>query len=161
MKTFIAFAIAALMGLRADGEQSRTANNPCVDTRNPNPRLLPVDEAAAKPDFFQYRARLQMAVERHDVDGVIEASDPGIRLGFDASGGATALRKLFTDRSESWDELRVVLARGGRFSAPASFAAPYRRRTPCGRTSSLAMGARALFNLIDGRWRMTAFVAGD
>ena len=32
---------------------------------------------------------------------------------------------LFADRPELWDELRVVLARGGRFSSPSSFAAPY------------------------------------
>jgi hypothetical protein len=122
-----------------------------------------------------------------------------------------------------WDELRVVLARGGRFSSPASFAAPYvyanwpgqfdafecaavtgtnvrlrsapkldapivstmsysivRLMEPApgqlwsrvqlgdGRTGYMwhayvrsSVDYRALFNLIDGRWRMTAFVAGD
>jgi hypothetical protein len=92
---------------------------------NTNPRLLPVDDAASKPDFLSYRVRLQMAVERRDVGAVIEAADPGIRLGFDGSGGAATLRTLFSDRPELWDELRVVLARGGRFSSPSSFAAPY------------------------------------
>jgi hypothetical protein len=31
-------------------------------------RLLPVDEAATRPDFFSFRAQLQEAVARHDVD---------------------------------------------------------------------------------------------
>jgi hypothetical protein len=211
------------MGLRAAGEQPRPVTNPCVDTGSLNPKLLPVDDAASNRDFLQYRTRLQMAVERRDVAAVIEASDPGIRLGFDASGGADALRKLFADRSESWDELRDVLARGGRFSSPTSFAAPYvyanwpkgfdsfecaavtgtnvRLRSAAaldapiiaavsysilrliepaqgklwarvqlgdGRTGHMwhayvrsPVDYRALFNLVDGRWRMTAFVAGD
>jgi hypothetical protein len=165
-----------------------------------------------------------MAVERHDVDGVIEASDPAIKLGFDASGGVAELRQRFADRVELWDELRVVLARGGRFSTPTSFAAPYvysnwpdrfdsfecaaiigenvrLRSAPRLNASVIAsvshsivrvtepatggelwsrvelgdgrsgyiwhayvrspVDYRALFNLIDGRWRMTAFVAGD
>jgi hypothetical protein len=133
------------------------------------------------------------------------------------------LRKLFAARSESWDELREVLARGGRFTTPESFAAPYvyarwpdrfdsfecvavtgtnvrLRSTPAldapviasvsyaivrrleppkgdlwshvrlgdGRSGYIwhayvrgPVDYRALFNLIDGRWRMTAFVAGD
>jgi len=163
-----------------------------------------------------------MAVERRDIDALIEASDRGIRLGFDGSGGVDPLRKLFTDRSELWDELRVVLAGGGRFSAPTSFAAPYvyanwpdrfdsfecaavtganvrlrmaprldapiiasvsysivhlvepatgalwsRVQLGDGRTGSMwhayvrsPIDYRALFNVIDGRWRMTAFCCG-
>ena len=62
-----------------------------MDDRSQHPRLLPVDEAMSKPDFFEYRARLQVAVEHRDVDVLIEASDPGIRLGVDASDGTDAL----------------------------------------------------------------------
>jgi hypothetical protein len=215
--------VVVVGAVRAAGEQSRVANNPCVDKGGSNPKLLPVDDAASMPDFRQYRAHLQMTVERRDVAALIEASDPGIRLGFDASGGADALRQLFADRSESWDELREVLARGGRFSSPTSFAAPYvysnwperfdsfecaavtgtnvRLRSAAaldapiiapvshsivrviepaqgklwarvqlgdGRTGYMwhayvrsPVDYRALFNLIDGRWKMTAFVAGD
>jgi hypothetical protein len=222
MRTFLALALALLLAHRTAGEQSRV-DNPCVNKGDRNPRLLPVDEAASKPDFLRYRERLQMAVEQRDVDAVIEAADPGIRLGFDASGGAATLRKQFADRRELWDELRVVLARGGRFSSPTTFAAPYvysnwpeqfdafecaavtgtsvRLRSAArldapvvasvshsivrliepaprelwarvqlgdGRTGYMwhayvrsPVDYRALFNLIDGRWRMTAFVAGD
>jgi hypothetical protein len=224
VKTFIVLAIVVVMGgVRAAGAQARAAANPCVDKGDLNPTLRPVDEAASNPDFLQYRARLEMAVERRDVAAVIEASDPGIRLGFDASGGADAWRTRLADRSELWDELRDVLARGGRFSSPASFAAPYvyanwperfdsfecaavtgtnvRLRSAAaldapiigavshsilrliepaqgklwarvqlgdGRTGYMwhayvrsPVDYRALFNLADGRWKMTAFVAGD
>jgi hypothetical protein len=165
-----------------------------------------------------------MAVEQRDVAAVVEASDPGIRLGFDASGGVDTLRRQLADRSETWNALREVLARGGAFSSPTSFAAPYvysnwperfdsfacaavtgtnvRLRSapsldapivaavshaivrvieaakPGGMWSRIQLGDgrtgymwsdyvrspagyRALFNRIDGRWRMTAFVAGD
>jgi len=223
VRTFLALALAAFIGLVAAAEQPRTKNNPCVAKGNTNPKLLPIDDAASKPDFLSYRLRLQLAVERRDVGAVIDAADPGIRLGFDGSGGAATLRTLFSDRPELWDELRVVLARGGRFSSPSSFAAPYvyanwpeqfdafecaavtginvrlrsapkldapivapvsysivRLTEPAagqlwsrvqlgdGRTGYMwhayvrsSVDYRALFNLIDGRWRMTAFVAGD
>jgi hypothetical protein len=223
VRTFIVFALAAIVGLRAAAEQPRTTDNPCVDKGNPQPRLQPVDEGPSNPDFFKYRAQLRIAVERRDVDALIEASDPGIRLGFDASGGADALRTLFAGRPESWDELRTVLARGGRFTSSTSFSAPYvysnwperldsfecaaiigtnvrlrseprldasivtsvsysivRLLEPAGDQlwSQVQLGDgrrgymwhayvrrpvdhRALFNLVGGRWRMTAFVAGD
>ena len=86
---------------------------------------MPVDEAPSKPDLLAYRVRLQAAVIRRDIEAVIEEIDPGIKLGFDASGGVDAFRELFGERSESWDELRVVLAHGGSFSTPTSFGAPY------------------------------------
>ena len=182
-----------------------------------------MDEAPSKPDFLAYRTRLQAAVARRDIDAVIKELDPGIRLGFDASGGVDAFRKLLGERSESWNELRVVLAHGGSFSTPTSFEAPYvysdwpdrfdsfecaaitgsnvRLRTAPrldapiitaisysivqrldrtasalwshvrlsdGRTGYVShvyvrspIDHRALFNLSEERWRMTAFVAGD
>lgn len=211
------------MGLRASAEQPRTTENPCVERGDRNPRLRPVDEGPSKPDFLRYRLQLHVAVEQRDVGAVIAAADPGIRLGFDASGGAAMLRTLLSDRPELWDELRLVIARGGRFSSPLSFAAPYvyaswpaqfdafecaavtgagvrfrsaptfdapivasvsysivrliepkpgrlwsRVQLGDGRTGYMwhayvrsSVDYRALFNLIDGRWRMTAFVAGD
>jgi hypothetical protein len=212
-----------ITGLPARGEQSRATVNPCVEPDHRNPRLLPVDEALSQAEFFQYRVQLRAAVDRRDVQAVLEAVDPDIRLGFDASGGREALRTRFVDRSALWEELRVVLALGGSFSSPSSFAAPYVYSTwpdqldsfECaaitgrnvrlrsaprldgpiiaslsysmvrviddtegrvwvhvqlgdGRTGYMwhayvrrPIDYRALFNLIDGRWRMTAFVAGD
>jgi hypothetical protein len=221
---FIVLVLAVVLGLWPSAEQPRATANLCAQPGGANLRLLPVDEASSKPDFLAYRERLQAAVARRDVDGVVAASDPGIRLGFDASGGVEAFRKLVGERTESWEELRVVLALGGRFSTPTAFEAPYvysdwpdqfdsfgcaaitgrnvrfrsaprldapvvtalsysivqrvndlvddnlwvRVRLGDGRTGYVwhayvrsPADYRALFNLIDGRWRMTAFVAGD
>lgn len=212
------------MGIPATGEQPRETGNPCVVKGDTNPVLRPVDDAPSTPDFLQYRTRLQMAAERRDVDAVIEASDPGIRLGFsDTSEGTKALRMLLSEQPALWNELRLVLAKGGSFPMPTAFAAPYvysnwpdrfdafecvavigtnvhvrvapRRDAQViasvshpivrllaksddnmwahvqlgdGRTGYIwdafvrsPVNYRAFFNLIDGRWRMTAFLEGD
>jgi hypothetical protein len=223
MRTFLVLALTAMIAVRAVGRQPTAAENPCIEKGRTNPRLLPVDEASSNPEFSQYRARLRMAVERRDLEAVVAAADTDIRLGFDSSGGRDGLRKAFSEDPTLWDELRVVLALGGRFPMPMAFAAPYvysawpgefdafecaavtganvRVRT-APRLDAPVMTAvthsivrllassddgkwaqvqladrrkgylwrsyvrspvyyRALFNLIDGRWRMTAFVAGD
>jgi hypothetical protein len=197
---------------------------PCVEGGRAASRLLPVDEARAKPDFYTYRARLLAAIERRDVDATVIELHPAIRLGFDGSGGIDGFRKRVVERPESWEELRVVLALGGSFSSPTAFAAPYvysrwpeqfnsfecaaiigrnvrlrsapRLDAPITTTMShsivrlldrggdgrlwshVVLGDgrtgyvwhayvrspvdyRALFNLENGRWRMTAFVSGD
>jgi len=125
MRSFLAFAVAAAIGMQAAGAQPRSAANPCVDEANRNPRLMPMDEAPSRPEFLAYRDRLQAAVAQRDVDEVVEAADPGIRLGFDGSGGRDELRRLLAARPELWDELREVLALGGSFPSPTSFAAPH------------------------------------
>ena len=223
MRTFLVLALTAMIAVRAAGRQPTAAENPCIEKGRTNPRLLPVDEASSSPEFSQYRARLQMAVERRDLEAVVAAADSDIRLGFDGSGGHDGLRRAFSEDPTLWDELRVVLALGGSFPMPMAFAAPYvysawpgefdafecaavtgakvRVRT-APRLDAPMMTAvthsivrllassddgkwaqvqladgrkgyiwrtyvrspvyyRALFNLIDGRWRMTAFVAGD
>ena len=221
-KTFIVVALVVVVGQGMSGEQPRASATPCVQPGNRSPRLLPVDEASSIPEFFQYRARLQTTVERRDINALVEAADPAIRMGFYAEG-AGALRKVFAEDPMLWDELRVVLANGGRFSMPTAFMAPYvysnwpdrldsfecvavtgsnvrLRMAPRpdavivtsvtypivrllaktddnmwahvqlgdGRTGYIwdayvrsPVNYRALFNLIDGRWRMTAFVSGD
>jgi hypothetical protein len=224
VRGFLALAFAVVIGLRVAGEQPPAADKPCVEKGGANPQLLPVDDAPSKPDFLQYRSRLQMAVERRDVAAVVEASDPDIRLGFaDGSEGTKVLRKLLAEQPELWEELRLVLVNGGSFPMPTAFAAPYvysnwpdrfeafecvavigknvqLRVAPQrdaqviasvsylivrliaksddnmwaqvelgdGRTGYLwddfvrsPVNYRAFFNLIDGRWRMTAFVEGD
>jgi hypothetical protein len=215
--------VIVVLGVASAAEQPRSTVNPCVDRGNRTPRLPPVDEAPSRPDFLAYLTRLRAAVDRRDIDAVVDAADPKIRLGFDASGGRDALRTLLSGTSESWEELRAALALGGSFSSPTAFAAPYvysrwpdafdsfecaavigrnvRVRTAArpdapvitsvsysivGRLqsdgdaqwSSVRLGDgrtgfmwhayvrspvdyRALFNVIDGQWRMTAFVAGD
>ena len=195
----------------------------CTETGNTAPRLLPVDEARSRPDFFAYRTRLLAAVERRDVDATVIALHPAIRLGFDGSGGIDGFRKLVAARSDLWEELRLALSLGGRFSSPTAFEAPYVYGSWPNRFDSFECAAivgrnvrlraaprldapvitlvsypivrllrgstekqwshvqlgdgrmgyvwhayvrspvdyRALFNLENGRWWMTAFVAGD
>jgi hypothetical protein len=224
VRGFLALTFAAVIGLRVSGEQPPAADKACVEKGGANPQLPPVDDAASKPDFLQYRARLQMAVARRDINAVVDASDPDIRLGFaDGSEGTNVLRKLLAEQPELWEELRLVLASGGSFPMPTAFAAPYvysnwpdrfeafecvavtgknvhvraapQRDAPVivsvsysivrllaksddnmwaqvelgdGRTGYIwddfvrsPVNYRAFFNLIDGRWRMTAFIEGD
>jgi hypothetical protein len=223
VRTLIALALIALLGVRAAAEQPTATKNPCAEPGNRSPRLFPADEASSRPEFFQYRTRLLVAIEQRDVEAVLEAVDPRIRLGFDASGGVNALRELLGPHAEAWEELRMVLAGGGSFTSPVSFAAPYVYAEWPEALDSFACAAvvgtnvrlrqaprldapiitavshaivrvvdevegrlwtrvqlgdgrsgyvwhayvrrptdyRALFNLIDGRWRMTAWVSGD
>jgi hypothetical protein len=213
--------IVAVFSIGEASAQTRAVANPCVEPGNRSPRLLPVDEASSRPEFLAYRRQLEVAVARRDLDAVAAALDPGIRLGFDASGGIEAFRKQFTERSELWEQLARVLALGGSFRTPTGFEAPYvfsrwpdrfdsfecaaitgrnvrvrgaaqldgpilttvshaivrvldrgemwsqvqlgdgRRGFVSGAYVRSPVDYRALFNLVDGRWRMTAFVAGD
>jgi hypothetical protein len=205
VRTLIALALIALLGVRAAAEQPTATKYPCAEPGNRSPRLFPADEASSRPEFFQYRTRLLVAIEQRDVEAVLEAVDPRIRLGFDASGGVNALRELLGPHAEAWEELRMVLAGGGSFTSPVSFAAVVgtnvrlrqapRLDAPIITAVSHAIvrvvdevegrlwtrvqlgdgrsgyvwhayvrrptDYRALFNLIDGRWRLTAWVSGD
>jgi hypothetical protein len=221
--TFVAVALAGAMSIHASPEQSAT-RNPCVVKGKTSPRLLPVDDAPSDPKFLEYRTRLLMAVERRDIDAVVEAMDPDIKLDFGGTSGVDSFRKAVVERPEAWEEMRWVLAHGGSFMGENLFAAPYvyarwpdeldsfecaaitgrnvrlrsaprldapvitslsysivhasndEVRDPVWKHVQLGGGRtgyvwhayvrrpiehRALFNLIDGRWRMTAFVAGD
>jgi hypothetical protein len=91
-------------------------------------QLLPVDEAASRPDFFSFRAQLQRAVARHDAEAVLGAVAPGIRNTFGDDDGIAAFRRLWRigdADSPLWDELGTVLALGGSFQGPDTFVAPY------------------------------------
>jgi hypothetical protein len=223
MRTILVLALAVGLGSHAAAAQPGTTANPCVVEGNANPRLLPADQAPSMPDFVRYRARLRMAVERRDVNAVVELMDPDIKLGFDDSSGVGMFRTTVAEYPQIWEELRTALALGGGYRSEDVFEAPYvfalwptdfnsfecgaivgrnvrmrsapRTDAPIlaalsysivrinvekavkewmhveladGRTGYIAeryvrspIDYRALFNLIDGRWRMTAFVAGD
>ena len=89
--------------------------------------LLPVDEATKQPDFFTFRARLQVAVAAKDLDGVVAAADLNIKLGFGGEGGTALLRENLSKPTSDdlWKELARVLAFGGAFKGPTTFYAPY------------------------------------
>ncbi len=91
------------------------------------PKLVPVDEGARDPEFARYRNDLADALLRRNVEGVLALIDPNIRTSFGGDGGADAFRKLL-GKEETWDDLRFVLANGGKFRGEGeqrSFWAPY------------------------------------
>jgi hypothetical protein len=90
--------------------------------------LLPVDEAATRPDFFSFRAGLIRTIARHDTTGLLAAVHPNVKNSFGGNDGISEFRsmwKLDSADSEIWDELGTVLALGGAFSDPETFTAPY------------------------------------
>ena len=91
-------------------------------------RLLPVDEAASRPDFFTFRAQLLTAIARHDAGALMAVVHPNIKCDFGGGEGKAyfeAYWKPSTSNSRVWAELAAVLALGGTFSADGTFVAPY------------------------------------
>ena len=88
---------------------------------------MPVDEAIRRPDFFTYRARLQMSVAAHDTEAVLSMADPNIKLGFGGDDGLRRLREKLTgaDAPEYWRSLGRILALGGALRNSSTFEAPY------------------------------------
>jgi hypothetical protein len=90
--------------------------------------LLPVDEAASQPDFFTFRAHLQTAIAKRDVQAVLDVLDPNIKNSFGGDGGIAEFKEMWRINepdSELWAELGTVLALGGTFGSADSFTAPY------------------------------------
>lgn len=90
--------------------------------------LLPVDEAATRPEFFSFRAQLQEAVARHDVDAVMAVVHPNIKASFGGDDGIEAFRRMWRPAdpdSALWSTLAAVLALGGSFQGAQTFVAPY------------------------------------
>ena len=91
-------------------------------------RLLPVDEAASRPDFFTFRAQLLTAIARHDAGSLMAVVHPDIKCDFGGGEGKAYFEehwKPSTSDSRIWVELAAVLALGGTFSADGTFVAPY------------------------------------
>jgi hypothetical protein len=191
------------------------------------PVLPPVDEAAAQPDFFTFRARLQLAVARRDTAAVVAVLHQDVKLSFGGDAGVRDFRRLWrpdAPRSPLWETLGTVLALGGSFNGGDTFTAPYVfsrwpegvdafthqavvgtdvriRSAPSAAAPVLGrldfaivalhgatrpgqtwtridhpghaaawvdsrflrspLDYRAIFTRLDGRWQMTAFLAGD
>jgi hypothetical protein len=91
-------------------------------------QLLPVDDAATRPDFFSFRAQLQRDVARHDVNALLSVVAPDIKASFGGDDGIDDFRRMWRlgeADSRLWEELGAVLALGGTFSGPETFVAPY------------------------------------
>ena len=90
--------------------------------------LLPVDEAAKKPDFLAFRMRLRDIVARKDTAALMDVIHPDIKIGFGGDDGAAAFLEEWKPRepgSTLWKELGDVLRLGGTLDGPLSFTTPY------------------------------------
>ena len=117
-------ALAQAPGPRSAPVYPCLSPDPNVESRRL--RVLPVDEAAAQPDFFSFRARLQTAIARRDEAAVLAAADPGIRTSFGSDHGLNPFRAQLSDsKSTIWADLAAALALGGAFRSMDSFEAPY------------------------------------
>ena len=91
-------------------------------------QLLPVDEAAKRPEFFSFRAQLQRAIAIRDTAALLAAVDPDIKNSFGGNDGIDEFRTMWRigqADSEIWEELGTVLSMGGSFFDDRTFVAPY------------------------------------
>ena len=89
---------------------------------------MPVDEASTRPDFLEFRNRLQAVVAKRDKAALLAVLDPTIRASFGSDHGIPAFTEMWNlndPKTELWKELGTVLALGGSFDEPTSFTAPY------------------------------------
>jgi len=121
MEVRLVYAAAALMALAVGGigQAAQSA---------PPRRLLPVDEAVSRPDFFTFRAQLLASLARHDLAALMAVVHPKIKNGFGGDDGEANFESKWRPGdadSEVWEELAAVLALGGTFQSADTFVAPY------------------------------------
>jgi hypothetical protein len=128
MRRALGFTLAgALMFVAAAPAAHQKAvfcgDNPDV---HPPAMLVPVDEAAAQPDFFTFRARLQVAVAARDVDAVMAAAAPTSGSVSAATTGPSGCVRacLVRPRRRSGHRSRASWPHGGAFTS-GTFQAPY------------------------------------
>jgi hypothetical protein len=99
-----------------------------ADSAQPLP-VKPVDEAVTDPDFFLFRARVQMALAARDTAAIMRIVDRGILNSLGGDGGPQEFRERWElktpEKSQLWTTLGFVLGLGGRFLEDSMFYAPY------------------------------------
>jgi hypothetical protein len=98
-------------------------------------KVYPIDEAVRDPEFFAFRARLMVALQRKDVTYLYSILAANILNSFGGDGGVEEFKarwKAEEPRSEVWNILTEILALGGQFRPPdewsegaRTFVAPY------------------------------------
>jgi hypothetical protein len=91
-------------------------------------RLVPVDQAASVPDFLSFRAQLQVAIAKRDVDAVVSVLSKDVQLSFGGDAGVKDFKRMWRPRApdtELWEKMAAVLSLGGTFSSDGTFTAPY------------------------------------
>jgi hypothetical protein len=128
MRRLVVAIAATLFVPAATVAQPHPAANGCVAPGSRGaPTLRPVDEAARRPDFVDFRRRLERAVARRDEAAVLAIVDPGVRIGFGDAGGVQSFKTQIIDNRDEdfWRELGTILRLGGRFRTNDAFDAPY------------------------------------
>lgn len=90
--------------------------------------LPPVDEAAAQPDFFTFRAHLLAAIVRQDREALLSVVHENIKNSFGGNDGIAEFKNVWeidSPDSRVWFRLGTVLALGGTFEENGTFVAPY------------------------------------
>jgi len=93
-------------------------------------KLYPVDEAAEDPAFLAFRADLQAAIRRRDLEAVVAVASDDIKLSFGGSYGRRTFRDWLVEDGMDpgisyWQELERAVSLGGLFEGPESFCTPY------------------------------------
>ena len=111
--------------------QAEESSNPKASLQREK-TLAPIDEANQNPDFRAFRDSLLAAVERKDLDFLLDHMDDQVRVNFGADHGKGDFIKFWKlnerpEESRLWYELKKVLRLGGAFSdeEKTSFTAPY------------------------------------
>ena len=94
----------------------------------PQARMLPVDEAASVPDFFSFRAQLQIAVAKRDIEAIVSVLDKDVKLSFGGDAGVEDFKRMWKPSAPDsglWEALAAVLSLGGTFAPDGTFTAPY------------------------------------
>ncbi len=97
-------------------------------------KLYPVDEAPREPSLVAFRQNLLGVIQRRDVDALVAALSPTIKLGFSGESGRDKFRERWGLNSEPktsdvWRVMYEVLQGGGVWQDDGkggrSFSAPY------------------------------------
>lgn len=91
-------------------------------------KLYPVDEAAAQPEFFTFRASLLRAVQARDTAALLAALAPDMCNSLGGEGGIPEFQAMWRPSdpdSRVWETLVSVLSLGGTFHGDTMFIAPY------------------------------------
>ena len=95
-------------------------------------KLNPVDEGQLSPDFARFRQELLAAVERKDLDFILQIIDENIKVSFGGENGKEWFLKVWEleenpGDSRFWQYFKKVLQLGGTFERQESkgFMAPY------------------------------------
>ena len=100
----------------------------CTDAAAQVARIYPVDEAARDPEFFAFRGRLIVALQKRDTGFLYSVVSEHIKNSFGGDDGIAAFKEKWRPEeadSKLWSTLAEVVAFGGRFDASKNFFAPY------------------------------------